>query len=299
MLRRFITEGIKNVTRSVWLSITAIMVLTVSLFSVTLIIGLSVTIGFTVRNLDTLVSFPAFFRENVVEEQIKNTIIPQLKTLPNVKNVEYFDKEKARKALDTGSAANFISQLKQDENLAWRYALITPDKSENYKTIVQSVKEGKYRDVFEDIPNSPDFIDNLIKFYSWTTFISIAMIVIFGLISVLVMSNILRMTIYNHRDEIEIMRLVGATNNYIRGPFVAQGVIYNIVSAGLVTLLFVSLVGFFAPPLKAFLGISSLSNGNGADLIAQIYLSLFLTMAASIGLGVFTVYVSIQKYLKY
>ena len=297
MLKRFIVEGLKNTTRSIWLSITAIMVLTVSLASVSLIITMSVTVGYTVRNLDKLVSFPAFFKDTVVEEQINNTIIPQLKSTPNIKNIEYFDKDKARKALETGSAGFVSSYLKQEENLAWRYLLVTPDKSENYKAVVQSIKEGKFKDVFDDVPNDPRFIENLISFYSWVNIIGLVLIVVFGLISILVTSNILRMTIYNHRDEIEIMRLVGATNNYIRGPFVAQGVIYNIISAFLVVFMFVFVIAVSAPYLKSYLGVSATA-GNG-DLITQIYLALFLTVIVSIIIGIITVYVSIQKYLKY
>jgi cell division transport system permease protein len=294
MFKRFIVEGLKNSTRSIWLSITAIMVLTVSFASIVLIITMSVTVGYTVRNLDKLVSFPAFFKETIVEEQINNNIIPQLKTIPNVKNIEYFNKEKARKVLETGSTGFVSNYLKQDENLDWRYVLITPDKSENYQTVVTAIKEGKFKDVFDDIPSDPQFIDNLITFYSWINIIGIAMIIIFGIISVLVMSNILRMTIYNHRDEIEIMRLVGATNNYIRGPFVTQGIIYNLISALIVVSLFVIFFNFANPFLKSYLGITSES-----DLLVQIYLAMLISVVGNIGLGIATTYASIQKYLKY
>ena len=79
MLKRSILEGLKNSSRSLWLSITAIVVLTVSLSSVALVIGLSVTVGYTVRNLDALVSFPAFFKETVTEEAITTSILPKIK----------------------------------------------------------------------------------------------------------------------------------------------------------------------------------------------------------------------------
>jgi cell division transport system permease protein len=298
MIKRFVVEGVKNATRSIWLSITAIMVLTVSLASVVLIITMSVTVGYTVRNLDSLVSFPAFFKENVVEEQINNTIIPDLKKNTNIKKIEYFNRDQARKSLETGSAGFISAGLKQDENLAWRYILITPDKSENYKSVVQSVQEGKYAEVFDEIPNDPRFVENLISFYGWINIVGIVLIIVFALISVLVMSNILRMTIYNHRDEIEILRLVGATNNYIRGPFVTQGIIYNLIAAVIVLSLFVTMIGIAAPTVKQYIGISSISSGN-SDLVTQVYLSLFMTMAASIAVGVLTIYVSIQRYLKY
>lgn len=296
MLKRFIVEGFKNITRSIWLSITAIMVLTVSLTSVVLIISMSVTVGYTVRNLDTLVSFPAFFKENVVEEMITSSVIPKLKEIPNVKSIEYYDKDKARESLETGSTKFISTGLKQEQNLVWRYILITPDKSENYKSVVQAVTEGEFGDVFDDVPNDPQFVDNLIGFYSWINIVGIVLIIVFGLISILVMSNILRMTIYNHRDEIEILRLVGATNGYIRGPFVTQGIAYNLIAAGIVLFFFVSTIQIVAPTVKQYIGVSV--SASGIDLISQIYLSLFITMGASIAIGIITIYISIQRYLQ-
>lgn len=298
MFKRFIVEGTKNITRSVWLSITAIIVMTVSLASVALIITMSVTVGYAVRNIDTLVSFPAFFKENVVEEQIISTILPKLKANPSLKSIEYFNKDKAKANLDAGLAGIASGTLKQDENYAWRYILVTPNKSEDYSNMVNFVKDGEFKDIFDEVSSDKPAIDNIVKFYGWVNLLGIVTVMIFSLVAVLVMSNILRMTIYNHKEEIEIMRLVGATNNYIRGPFVTQGILYNLISATLVTIIFISAIGIIAPTLKVYLGVSSLTNGGGSDLISQIYFSLFITMFVSIGVGILTVYVSIQRYLR-
>ena len=298
MFKRNLVEGIKNITRSVWISITAIIVLTVSLASVVLIITMSVTLGYAVRNIDRLVSFPAFFKENVVEEQITNTILPRIKSNPNIKSVEYFDKEKAKLAVNTGAVNVVSTTLGTDENYAWRYLLITPNKSENYTELVNFVKDGEYKDTFTEVPADTAAITKLTKFYEWVNVASVVTIIIFSIVAILVMSNILRMTIYNNKEEIEIMRLVGATNAYIQGPFITQGVLYNLVSAILVIIIFVSGISFVAPTLRSYLGVSSLTNGGSGDLIPQIFFSLGLTMVLAIAMGAVTVYISIQRYLK-
>jgi cell division transport system permease protein len=298
MFKRNIIEGFKNITRSVWISITAVIVLTVSLASVALIITMSVTLGYAVRNIDRLVSFPAFFKENVVEEEITKTILPKIKAGANIKNVEYFDKEKAKLAVSTGAVNVVSTSLGSDENYAWRYLLITPSKSEFYTDLVSFIKDGEFKDVFVEVPADTVAITKLTKFYEWVNVASIITIIIFSIVAVLVMSNILRMTIYNNKEEIEIMRLVGATNGYIQGPFITQGVIYNLVSALLVIFMLVSAISFAAPTLRTYLGVSSLTNGGSADLIPQIFFSLALTMIMAISLGAVTVYISIQRYLK-
>ena len=295
MFKRAITEGLKSISRSIWLSITAITVLTVSLASVYLIIGVSVTVGYAVRNLDTLVSFPAFFKENVSEDAIYSQILPALKTNPKVKSVDYLDKEKAKKKLEEGSVGFVSSYLSKDENYAWRYVLITPDKSEDYGEMIRFVKDGQFKDSFDSVPRDENFVNQLLKFYSWINYFGVALILIFSFISILVMSNVIRMTNYNHREEIEILRLVGATNGYIRGPFVAQGVIYNIFSAGIVGIFFAVLISVFLPTLRGWIfGGAS----NGLDISPQLYLSLLASILASILLGIITVHLSIRRYLR-
>jgi cell division transport system permease protein len=299
MLKRSIVEGLKNASRSLWLSMTAIVVLTVSLASVALVIGLSVTVGYTVRNLDALVSFPAFFKENVTEDAITTQILPKIKSNPKVKTIEYFDKDKARKKLEAGSVGFVSSYLSKEENYAWRYVLITPDKSEDYAEVVQNVKEGEYKDLFDSVPVDKNFVDQLLKFYNYINLFGIALIVIFSLISVLVMSNVLRMTIYSHREEIEILRLVGATNNYIRGPFVAQGIFYNIISSVIVVIAYIIVVSFSLPKLKNwFFGSLVGSDALISNLNNQLYFSLVGTVVISILIGIATIYASIQRYLK-
>jgi cell division transport system permease protein len=299
MLKRSIVEGLKNTSRSLWLSMTAIVVLTVSLASVALVIGLSVTVGYTVRNLDALVSFPAFFKENVTEDAITTQILPKIKSNPKVKTIEYFDKDKARKKLEAGSVGFVSSYLSKEENYAWRYVLITPDKSEDYAEVVQNVKEGEYKDLFDSVPVDKNFVDQLLKFYNYINLFGIALIVIFSLISVLVMSNVLRMTIYSHREEIEILRLVGATNNYIRGPFVAQGIFYNIISSIIVVIAYIIVVSLSLPKLKNwFFGSLVGSDALISNLNNQLYLSLVGTVVISILIGIATIYASIQRYLK-
>jgi cell division transport system permease protein len=300
MLKRSIVEGLKNASRSLWLSMTAIVVLTVSLASVALVIGLSVTVGYTVRNLDALVSFPAFFKENVTEDAITTQILPKIKANPKVKTIEYFDRDKARKKLEAGSVGFVSSYLSKEENYAWRYVLITPDKSEDYAEVVQNVKEGEYKELFDSVPVDKNFVDQLLKFYNYINLFGIALIVIFSLISVLVMSNVLRMTIYSHREEIEILRLVGATNNYIRGPFIAQGIFYNIISSVIVVIAYIIVVTISLPKLQSWF-FGSLAAGGDAlisSLNTQLYFSLAGTVVISILIGIATIYASIQRYLK-
>ncbi len=297
MIQRIIIEGIKNILRSFWLSATAISVLTVNLASVVIVASSSTFVGYSVRNLDKYVSFPAFIQDTYKEEDIPK-LIEKIKSIPEVKEVEYFDKEKASKELTESSGKVNLDVIKNNDsdykNLVWRFVLITPENSESYSKVLEKIKSNDFEGVWKEVVGSENFVDNLINIYSWINIISWFLIVIFGLISALVMFNILRMTIYNHKDEIEIMRLVGATNNYIRMPFVVEGIIYSIISSFIVTIFFSILARLFLSNTITWLVSSNAIN----DLNNQIYYIFGITLLSATIFSAITSYMATTKYLK-
>ena len=111
------------------------------------------------------------------------------------------------------------------------------------------------------------------------------------------MANILRITIYSHKEEIEIMRLVGATNNYIRLPFVAEGVYYNVIAAIIVVTLFIPSLNTILPQMQNWI-IDGNFIGDASGLSFQIYITLATTIITGILVGIVTTYLTIQRYLQ-
>ncbi|MEK7542348.1 MAG: FtsX-like permease family protein [Patescibacteria group bacterium] len=121
------------------------------------------------------------------------------------------------------------------------------------------------------------------------------MVIIIALsaIAVLVAFNTIRVTIYNSKEEIEIMRLVGASNWFIRGPFLVQGVLVG-VAASLGTLVFLFVLSFFGgDQLRSFSGFDVFS-----FILAQLFWLLLLLLAVGIGLGVLSAAIAINRYLR-
>jgi cell division transport system permease protein len=299
MLKRAFVEGLKNITRSFWLSATAVSVLAVSFASVALVVSLTTIVGFAVRNLDSFVSVPAFIQNDLPEEQIPD-ILARVEAIDEVKKIEYFDRERARENLEQGNAGftqEFLDTLSEsDVNFAWRYVLVTPVDSESYGAVIQRLEGEEFAGVWEDVFGDQEFVNNLIWYNDIIRYASIVLIIIFALISLLVMVNILRITIYNYKDEIEIMRLVGATNNYIRAPFIAEGMYYNIFAALIVTALFIPLFRLMLPGVESFFGVSS--NDPTAFLVVQTYTSYAITIVVGIIFGIITSYMATRRYLK-
>ncbi|MDA1337147.1 MAG: FtsX-like permease family protein, partial [bacterium] len=115
-----------------------------------------------------------------------------------------------------------------------------------------------------------------------------------GFIAVLVAFNTIRLTIYGSRDEIEVMRLVGASNWFIRGPFIIQGVIVGVLATLITTLLFF--------PVTLFVGIKLQSFAPGFDLFSyfasNLLVIVFLQLAVGVGLGVISSLLALRRHLR-
>ena len=247
MFKHAISEGIKNLLRSLGLSITAIFIITVSLGSVALVGSLWVAVGFSLRQLDNQAVINVFIKQDVSKENI-DIMQKDLNEFPPVKEAKFLNQE-------------------------------------------------KYKIIIEDIQGTKDYTDSLKNIYHWTGIVGIILITVFAMISMLIMVNILRIAIYSRRDEIEIMRLVGATNSYIRGPFIAEGVFYNLFASFFVAIIFVPLFVFFSPTIKLWLGVDDLTTGS-ISLINWLYLTIAAVVFMGTSVGALASFVATQRYLK-
>jgi cell division transport system permease protein len=303
MLKHSIFEGIKNLVRSFWLSITAIFIIFVSLTSVAFVSSLWVVVGYALRQFDSQAIILVFIKSNtVIEERVK--MEGDIKGLSEVKSVVFIDKQKAEEELKTDPVAlrsytayqKAESNSKNKTNPLLEYYKVTPTTVDTYNKVLDFIKQDKYSVLINEISGTQEYIDFLQKLYYWTAIIGFFLVVIFGLISILVMVNILRIAIYSRRDEIEIMRLVGATNAYIRGPFIAEGILYNFIASIFVFVLFIPAFMYVLPLLNQLFGISIGSDITG--LTSGFYLSLTVTNILGLVVGGLSAMIATQRYLK-
>ena len=299
MIKHAIFGGFKNLIRSFWISATAITVLTVSLSSVALVASLSTVVGFTLRQFDNQISVLAYFRDDVEQSAI-DTTIKELKSTPDVKSVKLVTKEDAKKELANSEAGKKALETIKDNkggNPLLNYLNIAPNNTESYSKIIDTLNGDRYKSLWDgQIENKKDFINNLQKIYRWTNIGGLGLVIVFALVSILVMANILRITIYGRKDEIEIMRLVGGTNGYIRGPFIFEGALYNIIASLIVAIIFVPSISLLIPWVENYLKIST--SQYTSALILQMYLSIAGTIVLGTLVGIVTAYFATKRYLK-
>jgi cell division transport system permease protein len=299
MIKHAIKGGFTNLIRSFWISATAITVLTVSLCTVALVASLSTVVGFALRRLDNFIDINAYYA-STVDVSTRDKSIEEIKQISEVKEVRFISKEEAESTLKSKGLGKSIDTLKKNNTttILLDSIQIRPKSAENYIKIVDILNSDKYKSIWDknQVESKVDAINNLQRIYRWSNYGFIILVIFFGLVSILVMINILRITIYHRKNEIEIMRLVGATNGYIRGPFVFEGALYNIIASLIVAIIFIPGIALLIPWIESYLKITTSSYTQA--LLFQLYLSIFGTIIIGTVVGVITAYFATKRYLK-
>lgn len=243
MKRKFITfgriihTGVVNFIRNITLAVAAIAVmivtLTIVLFSVIANASFTNTIGQITDKIDVSV----FLTDATTEAQAK-TFVDQIRKLPEVKSVDYLTKVEALKAYREQNAGNAQLQaaISATDNPIPATIHIKPYDLNKINTIKNFVTKPANQAL--QIQGSPSYsgnrkaaIDKITHATNVLKEVGAVSVVVFTVICALIIFNTIQMAIFNRRDEIQIMRLLGASTNYIRGPFIVESVIYGVLSA--------------------------------------------------------------------
>jgi cell division transport system permease protein len=260
MFKHALGGGIRNLLRSFWLSITAISVLTASLFLVALFAFVTTAIGFYLRTFDKSVAITVFYKQDVERKTI-DVMIEDLKTLPEVSTVTFQDRKQVQddfRSKDGVLGETIDNLIANDLQVGLENITVTPSSAEDYESVVSVVNSSKYTDIINETKGSNGFASKLRDYHYKVNLGGTIMVVICALVSILVMVNILRIAIYQRKNEIEIMRLVGATNGYIRGPFIAEGLYYNLVASFIVAIAFVFMMKYGLDAVSNYIGINTI-----------------------------------------
>ena len=303
-LRRIIRGGCINFVRNSSLSIAAIAVMVITLTIVLSSIIANATFTNTVSQITDKINVSIFLNDSVTKVQA-DKLTDDLRKLPNVETVEYLSKEQVLE--------NFKKQNSEDaQQLA---AISATDKPLPATIHIKPRDTNKIGEIktYLDKPsitalqkyptsysgNTKIAVDNITHAADFLQRAGLAGVLVFAVISMLIIFNTIQMAIFNRRDEITIMRLLGASTSYIRGPFVVESMIYGIFSAVISIVLLNALFIVSSSTLQASsLGLLDI---NYANQYFGKYFWLFLTLQLGIGIFIGTVssVVATRRYLKF
>jgi len=251
-----------------------------------------------VASLQDKIDISAYFTPDATEDQILQ-LKSDLQSLGEVASIAYISREQALADFKERHAQDQLIQeslAQLDFNPLAASLNIKAKDSAQYASIVQFLENNKFRSIIDkiDFYENKGVIERIQKISGGIRDWGLAATLILAIIAVLVTFNTIRLTIFNQKQEIEIMRLVGASNWHIRGPYLVEGGLYGLFAALAALAIFYPAVFFISDKVSSFapdINLSSYFFGG----IAQIFL---LVIVLGIFLGVTSSFIAIRKHLK-
>jgi cell division transport system permease protein len=244
LTRRIVTAGLRGFYRNRTVSLSSIFILTITLSIITAFYLFRAIFAFTLDQITEKVDVRIYFTTDANEEQISD-VKARLMGLPQVKSVTYTSREQALEEFRQKHAGDQLTLQALDElgtnPFGASLSVVAKDTSQ-YEAIAEQISSGTGllgasagsvdKINYYQLKDSIDKLNNII---GWTNTVGFWLSMIFILMSCMIVYNTIRLAIFVYRDEIAVMKLVGASNMFIRGPFIVEAILYAL-SATLVTL---------------------------------------------------------------
>ncbi len=301
-LRRVIRSGFVNFKRSSFVSLSSVLVMTITLSVIALIIFSQAILNFSLRSLEDKVDVTVFFVQDAAESDMLR-LKESIEELPAVASVEYVSADAALEAFKARHANDYLTLQALEEldrnPLSATLNIKAVDASE-YESISNFLEDESALDSGEKVLidkinyfQNKLVIDRLIAITDGAKELGIALTVVLIAISLIITFNTIRLVIYIAREEIAVMRLVGAENYYIRGPFIVEGMMYGVISSLITMLLLYPMTLWAGVNMTGFLGLNLHSY-----YLANFFQLLVVTAVFGMILGAVSSYLAVRTYLK-
>ena len=303
LLRRVWISGAKNFVRGGVVSAATVLVMTVTLGIISFLIFLSALLNYTLDVVRDKVDISVYFVTTATEDNIL-AVRDQLMKLPQVAAVTFESTDDALSKFRSKHANDQLS-LQALEELNYNpfgasLSIRAKDPSQ-YESIVKflnsspALATGGTSIVHKvNYEQNKESIDKLSLAITATKQIGLAIVILFGLASILIAFATIRLAIYTSKDEIAVMKLVGASNAYVRAPFIVEGVITGVLSACIMALLLW--------PITIYVGMKSSNWFQGFNLgsyfISHFFIIFGVLLISGVLLGAVASMFAIRKYLK-
>jgi len=300
--KRIVRSGFVGFWRNTFVSLASIFVMTVALFVIGSTMLLGQLLEVSLDNIKNKVDINVYFVTEASDDDI-NSLKTSLESLSEVESVALTTREEALQQFKDRHVEDepTIQALEElGENPLGASLAVRAGNTSQYQGISdfldeQQTGEGAqnsviYRVNYLDNKESIEKLTSIIDAVDSSSFI--VMIVLVA-VSILITFNTLRLAIYTSREEISVMRLVGASNTFIRGPFMLQGVMYGLVSGVIAILILYPIVLWLGPKTATFFQY------NLFDYFVSDFVSMFAVIVGTgIALGLVSSIMAVSRYLR-
>ena len=286
----FFRETLQSLLRNKFMAVASVLTVTLSMFILGVFLSLVMNMNHMAAYLETQVEMSVYLRDGLTTEQVMN-VGKRLKALPDMTEISFTDQDRAmvlfRERL--GDQAQILDSVNGNPLPAsYSLSFANPDALKSAAVIV-----GGFDEV-DGVQYGQDIIEKLYQISRAIRLGGMLLIVFLAGAELFIISNTIRLTVFARRREIQIMKYVGATNSFIRWPFMLEGMIIGLIGSGLASLILWQL---YAQTINgaAEAGLVFIPLIGVYPFMA--YVTLFL-LAIGIFIGALGSSISIRKYMK-
>ncbi|MCX6735854.1 MAG: permease-like cell division protein FtsX [Candidatus Parcubacteria bacterium] len=301
--KRILRAGVLSFWRNGFVSLSSILVVTVTLFTVISLIFTNVILEAVLSDFKDKVDVNVYFVTAAPEADILQ-MKSNLEKQPEVASVVYVSRDKAiaefkDKHKDDYLTLQALNEI-GDNPLGARLNVVAKDPSQ-YEGVAKKIESQNTliaggTNIIDKVNfrQNKDIIDRLTKIIAGTKQFGYTFALVLFCTSLLITFNTIRLVIYMTREEINVMRLVGASSMYVRGPFIVGGMMYGAVSALLAMILFYPITLWLTGTTQDFFG--------GVNLYSYYLKNFFqifiIVLLVGMSLGAVSSFLAVRKYLK-
>ncbi len=300
---RMCRYGVNNFTRNAWLTIAATAVMTITLFVVFASVVSQNVMSNTLQTVRESVSMSIYLKNDTTQEEA-NEVVAEVKKLSSVTDVVVQTPDQARENFiqDNKADNSTLDAVKEATNkFPWTLKIQVVDINDTSQ-LASLVKDNETVKAAIDPDRDPSFagqrreaIEKIAGTAAFAQQVGIIISVVFVAISTLIIFNTIRMAIFNRREEIQMMKLIGAERSFIRGPFIVEAVVYGFFAA-----IIASAIGFglfiLAEPALQDAGVAVAETQSLLTIYAGFVLLGMIIVGAII--GIISSLLATRRYLK-
>ena len=296
---RVLKSGFSNFIRNGWLSVASITIMVLTLITMSLFLVVNVVLNTGIKSIQDKIDISVYFNDDAKQADIIS-LQEDLADLKEVKAIKYISKDEALKRYQEQNKDNpkLLESLKDTDNplpSSLEVKVYDPSKLDSL-TPVFDQKEYKLIIHKVSYKENKTIIDKLFQATQFTKQVGVVATLAFTVTALVIIFNTVKMAIFTRKEEIDIMKLVGATPGFIKGPFLIEGAIYGIISTFISIIILAAILFFMAPTLVHYFG------GVGDDLSGFITDNIFLLIFAQLFMGIFigtvSSWLAVRKYVK-
>lgn len=300
-IKRILKAGGQNFSRNTFVSLSAILTMTITLVVFSTMLFLGALLNQSLLEIKKKVDVNVYFTTTAPEESVLE-VKTSLEELPEVEYVEYVSREQALenfKVRHRNDSDILEALFELEDNPLGAILNVKATQAEQYEGIATFL-EANYpisdTSVIEDVNfnANKEIIEKLTDFINAGQKLAGLITILFIFLSVIITFNTIRLAMYISRDEIKIMRLVGASSGYVSGPFIITGILYGITSALLTFVLLYPLTYYVGPITARFF--------NGINVneyyVSQFGMFFLILFFSAIFIGAISSYIAVKKYLR-